>query len=109
VLFLAIDPTEAARLHVVTTDLPVSLLSATAVILAIRAFQRWQWKDLAACAIAPDQKDAEWIAQLLQYGLLRPSYISCEIIRDLRDLTRTYQDRNSVSQNERLAARWAQV
>jgi transposase len=35
-----------------------------------------------------DQKDAEWIAQLLQYGLLRASYIPCEIIRDLRDLTR---------------------
>jgi hypothetical protein len=35
-----------------------------------------------------DQKGAEWIAQLLQYGLLRVSYIPCEIIRDLRDLTR---------------------
>jgi transposase len=35
-----------------------------------------------------DKKDAEWIAQLLQYGLLRPSYVPCEIIRDLRDLTR---------------------
>jgi transposase len=35
-----------------------------------------------------DQKDAEWIAQLLQHGLLRPSYVPCEVIRDLRDLTR---------------------
>jgi len=35
-----------------------------------------------------DQKDAEWIAQLLQYGLLRPSYVPSETIRDLRDLTR---------------------
>jgi transposase len=35
-----------------------------------------------------DQKDAEWIAQLLQHGLLRPSYIPNEVIRDLRDLTR---------------------
>jgi Dolichyl-phosphate-mannose-protein mannosyltransferase len=51
-LFLAIDPTVAAHLPVVMTDLPVSLLSATAVILAIRALQGWQWKDLAACAIA---------------------------------------------------------
>src|ERR1039458_807964 len=51
-LFLAIDPTVAAHLPVVMTDLPVSLLSATAVILAIRAFQTWQWKDLTACAIA---------------------------------------------------------
>jgi hypothetical protein len=52
VLFLAIDPTVAAHLPVVMTDLPVSLLSATAVILAIRGFQGWQWKDLMACAIA---------------------------------------------------------
>jgi hypothetical protein len=28
------------------------------------------------------------IAQLLQHGLLQPSYVPCEIIRDLRDLTR---------------------
>src|SRR5665213_1488056 len=34
-----------------------------------------------------DQKDAEWIAQLLQHGLLRPSYVPCEVIRDWRDLT----------------------
>ncbi len=51
-LFLAIDPTVAAHLPVVMTDLPVSLLSATAVILAIPAFQGWQWKNLGACAIA---------------------------------------------------------
>jgi len=51
-LFLAIDPTVAAHLPVVMTDLPVSLLSATAVILAIGAFQSWQWKDLTACATA---------------------------------------------------------
>jgi len=37
-----------------------------------------------------DQKDAEWIAQLLQCGLLRASYIPCEIIRDPRDLTRIW-------------------
>ena len=35
-----------------------------------------------------DQKDAEWIAQLLQHGLLRLSYVPCEVIHDLRDLTR---------------------
>src|ERR1044072_8336459 len=35
-----------------------------------------------------DQRDAEWIAQLLQHGLLRPSYVPSETIRDLRDLTR---------------------
>ncbi len=51
-LFLAIDPTVAAHLPVVMTDLPVSLLSATAVVLAVRAFQDWAWRDLVACSIA---------------------------------------------------------
>ena len=51
-LFLAIDPTVAAHLPVAMTDLPVSLLSATAVILAARAFRDWAWGDLAACSIA---------------------------------------------------------
>jgi dolichyl-phosphate-mannose--protein O-mannosyl transferase len=50
-LFLAIDPTVAAHLPVVMTDLPVSLLSATAVVVAIRAFQGWAWKDLVACSV----------------------------------------------------------
>ena len=54
-----------------------------------------------------DQKDAEWIAQLLQYGLLRPSYIPCEIIRDLRDLTRM---RASLSQEaSRMSSRIQKV
>ena len=35
-----------------------------------------------------DVKDAEWIAQLLQYGLLRSSFIPPPPIRELRDLTR---------------------
>jgi transposase len=35
-----------------------------------------------------DVKDAEWIAQLLQYGLLAPSFIPQPEIRELRDLTR---------------------
>lgn len=35
-----------------------------------------------------DVKDCEWIAQLLQCGLLRPSYIPELVIRQLRDLTR---------------------
>ena len=33
-------------------------------------------------------KDAQWIAQLLQHGLLRPSFIPPIAQRDLRDLTR---------------------
>lgn len=35
-----------------------------------------------------DCKDAEWIAQLLQYGLLAPSFIPPPPIRELRELTR---------------------
>ena len=35
-----------------------------------------------------DVKDAEWIAQLLQHGLLRPSFVPPPPIRELRDLTR---------------------
>jgi transposase len=35
-----------------------------------------------------DVKDSEWIAQLLQHGLLRPSFIPPRPTRELRDLTR---------------------
>ena len=35
-----------------------------------------------------DVKDAEWIAELLSYGLLRGSFIPPKEIRELRDLTR---------------------
>ena len=35
-----------------------------------------------------DVKDSEWIAQLLQHGLLRPSFVPDKPIRQLRDLTR---------------------
>src|SRR3954471_2002125 len=35
-----------------------------------------------------DVKDAEWIAQLLQHGLLSPSFVPPPPIRALRDLTR---------------------
>jgi hypothetical protein len=51
-LFLAIDPTVAAHLPIVMTDLPVSLLSATAVVLSVRAFQDWIWTDLFASSVA---------------------------------------------------------
>ena len=36
-----------------------------------------------------DKKDAEWIAELLQLGLLKPSFIPSRPQRELRDLTRT--------------------
>jgi transposase len=35
-----------------------------------------------------DTKDAEWIAELLQHGLLRSSFVPDQQQRDLRDLTR---------------------
>jgi transposase len=35
-----------------------------------------------------DVKDAEWLAQLLECGLLRGSFVPPPVIRDLRDLTR---------------------
>ena len=35
-----------------------------------------------------DVKDSEWLAQLLECGLLRPSFVPPPAIRELRDLTR---------------------
>jgi transposase len=35
-----------------------------------------------------DVKDAEWIAQLLEHGLVAPSFVPCPAIRRLRNLTR---------------------
>src|SRR5438034_5200514 len=35
-----------------------------------------------------DVRDSEWIAQLLEWGLLRSSFVPPVPIRDLRDLTR---------------------
>ena len=35
-----------------------------------------------------DQKDSEWIAELLQHGLLKASFVPPTVIRRLRDLTR---------------------
>jgi transposase len=47
-----------------------------------------------------DMKDAEWIAQLLQCGLLKPSFVPDRQQRELRDLTRQQtklvQQRNAV-------------
>jgi len=52
IAFLAIDPTVAAHLPVVMTDLPVSLLSASAVLFTIPAFRGWKWADVLACSVA---------------------------------------------------------
>ena len=51
-LFLAIDPTVAAHLPVMMTDLPVGLTSGTAVILAVNAFRAWKVLDLILASIA---------------------------------------------------------
>ena len=50
--FLAIDPTVAAHMPVVMTDLPVALLSGTAVLLATFAFRSWRPLDLLLASIA---------------------------------------------------------
>jgi transposase len=47
-----------------------------------------------------DVKDAEWIADLLQHGLLRASFIPSQAQRELRDLTRT----RTILTDERTAA-----
>jgi transposase len=54
-----------------------------------------------------DVKDCEWIAQLLQCGLLRPSYIPKRVIRELRDLTR--QRSQLVAEQTRAANRIQKV
>ena len=54
-----------------------------------------------------DVKDAEWIAQLLECGLLRGSFVPPEAIRDLRDLTR-YQ-RKLIQDRSRESARVQKV
>jgi hypothetical protein len=50
--FLVIDPTVAAHLPVAMTDLPLALLSATAMLLAVVAFRSWRMRDLALVALA---------------------------------------------------------
>jgi transposase len=54
-----------------------------------------------------DTKDCQWIAELLQHGLLRGSFIPPMLIRDLHDLTRA---RTSLSQeHSRIAGRIQKV
>lgn len=51
VAFLAIDPTIAAHMPVVMTDLPVALLSTAAVLFAVQAFRSWRTTDLIFAAV----------------------------------------------------------
>jgi transposase len=54
-----------------------------------------------------DTKDSEWLAELLQYGLLPSSFVPQQLIRDLRDLTRS---RASLAQeSSRIASRIQKV
>lgn len=54
-----------------------------------------------------DVRDAEWIAQLLEHGLLRASFIPPQPIRELRELTR-YRKR-LIQERAREAARLHKV
>jgi transposase len=54
-----------------------------------------------------DVKDSEWIAQLLQHGLLRPSFVPPRPVRQRRDLTR--QRARLVSDKTSVANRIAKV
>jgi hypothetical protein len=51
-LFLVIDPTVAAHLPLVLTDLPVALLTGTAVVFAALAFREWRWLDVLSGSTA---------------------------------------------------------
>jgi transposase len=54
-----------------------------------------------------DVKDCEWIAELLQHGLLRKSFVPPEPVRDLRELTR--QRAQLVGEKARVANRLQKV
>jgi transposase len=60
-----------------------------------------------------DVKDAEWIAELLAHGLLRPSFIPPQGQRDLRDLTRQrtviIQERAAVVNRLQKVLEWANL
>jgi tetratricopeptide (TPR) repeat protein len=51
-LFLAIDPTVAAHMPVVMTDLPIALTAGIAVLTAAKAFQSWSIMDTIFAALA---------------------------------------------------------
>ncbi|MFN2392548.1 MAG: phospholipid carrier-dependent glycosyltransferase [Pyrinomonadaceae bacterium] len=50
--YLVIDPTVAAHLPVVMTDLPVALASGSAVLLGVEAFRSWRAVDLIFATLA---------------------------------------------------------
>ncbi|HTU58802.1 MAG TPA: phospholipid carrier-dependent glycosyltransferase, partial [Polyangiales bacterium] len=52
IALLLLDPTVAAHLPVVLTDLPLALLSSTAILLAFVAFRAWRPLDLVVASLA---------------------------------------------------------
>jgi dolichyl-phosphate-mannose--protein O-mannosyl transferase len=50
--FLVVDPTVAAHMPVVMTDLSLALLSSTALLVGIVAFRSWRLRDLALVMVA---------------------------------------------------------
>lgn len=54
-----------------------------------------------------DVKDAEWLASLVQVGLIRPSFVPPPAIRELRDLTR--QRKKMVNDRTRMECRVLKV
>lgn len=48
---LAVDPTVAAHLPVMMTDLPVGLASGSAVLFAVQAFRKWRVSDVVFAAL----------------------------------------------------------
>jgi transposase len=60
-----------------------------------------------------DVKDAEWIAELLAHGLLRPSFVPPPPLRALRDLTRQrthlIQERASAVNRMQKVREWANI
>jgi len=51
IAFLVIDPTVAAHMPMVLTDLPLTLLASTAVLLSFYAFRTWRSRDLIVAAV----------------------------------------------------------
>ncbi len=51
-----------------------------------------------------DVKDAEWICQLVEHGLVRPSFVPPKEIRELRNLTRYLKAQISRNAQERFSA-----
>ena len=53
-----------------------------------------------------DVKDAEWICQLVEHGLVRPSFVPPKEIRELRNLTTRYRKRQVHKSAPRRSSVW---